>query len=284
MRRFERTSLGLVVVAVVLAATAGRAVATDITNYSVVSSAPTVVGGGGIGFAFAICPFPAVDYGGGVFAPTSSTEVSIDAFYSGSNRIWVGAENNLSDGQVDVFSYAVCAKNRRSLQKVTETINIPPVQTAYGFAECPAGVKAISGGVIPNDPNIPQLSVSASVPFTVGTGTSKRWVWEVEVNNFDLVTHSATTYVYCAKVPGYQIVKSAFGAVNAHSFGAINVACPAGTFMLSGGGYGNIASPDAINFNLQQSYPLGQGANWSDVFNNNTNSAVAVQAEAVCAT
>ncbi|HEV8153175.1 MAG TPA: hypothetical protein VGP78_09590 [Solirubrobacteraceae bacterium] len=168
---------------------------------------------------------------------------------------WYGNVSNFVDGTA-YRTFAVCSASSDALV-YESTFTLPGLSDGGAFETCPAGTRAVGGGVGTTESSVAGV-VKESAPLgpggTIGnsaTGQEGR-SWTARVRNPSGETRTYRTFVLCSATSDATIEAASF-TVGSQANGQDVAACPAGRRAL-GGGVGNVGDQTRVRV----SQPLDQ--------------------------
>jgi hypothetical protein len=139
------------------------------------------------------CPKGTVISGGGVVTSSTSTLVSLNSSWPGSELAWSVSFNNFSSTSVTSADFVVCAKfntGKLSYSYFSGGQDSNPAgQETATEAQCSSGLSVLGGGSQSVGPSS-NISINSSFPFTGG--------WDGDVSNTGTQGNTVTTFVVCA--------------------------------------------------------------------------------------
>jgi hypothetical protein len=231
---------------IALPAVAALALTGAVAFGAVPRRATTMVSAQAMGSATATCKSGQVALAAGFAAPgfdptTQDGPVArFASMPSGSRGVTTKAFNFDQAGTGELDSFAYCGARRRPPQIKSKSVSVAPNGYASVVAECPAGSRAIAGGFGTNE-------FSKAGPEII-TFTSKRTGqrgWKVGGFNIEDSgpgqSGSLTAYAYC-KAPGPKLAVESKNATVSTGLQTLNVKCPDGERVRSGGFDGHFTS------------------------------------------
>jgi hypothetical protein len=274
-------ALGLALGAIASAAPASAATDQTVTpagpveNYTVVNTgdltAPNDVQSAGL----VKCPSGLVVIGGGVEVLSTSLDANINSSWPEVNG-WAANVNNSSGASVTFVVFAFCATAPTDYTVVSSpTTDNPPQSQSGARADCPSGVKVLSGGAISSSVG---TAVNLNSSFPVRAAPSAPAYWQAYMNNATTTDESLQSFAVCGNFTGYELKA---GAVIHNPAGADTQApadCRSG--VVTGGGV--LASSSDTDVDVNSSWQNGSGGWFADE-NNGSASGETITAYAVCA-
>jgi len=244
-------------------------------GYAIVDSAFTA-GGGTQTTGSVTCPANTVVYGGGD-AANGGLGTNLGSSHPTSDGVWAVAINNRIPGPEGFDVWAVCAHMPKGYTQVaSRVVDDPAASQAQAVATCPAGLKVLGGGGSSNSIST-MVNMNTSIPKFLPN--SKRYAWQVNMNNATADEIAFRAWAVCGKVPGFALQKGSVVANGAGSATEATVACPLGTVPLGGGVRSNSTST-AVN--IFSTWPYAGG--WLTLENNADSVDHTARAFVTCAT
>ena len=239
-----------VVLGAALATTVGFAAyalagpATDATIKAMTFSAD-----GGLDHAFATCPGAERAVGGGVVelapefvyvaasGPLDSSGTMADSKDGDTATQWYAAVSNGSSQTVDLKAFALCSQTSDAMIEATP-FSVDGRRTGDAFARCPAGRRALGGGVVQS--GWPDNRVLASGPLDASGAIAntqdgdKATQWYAAVHNLPAYRGHFKVFALCS-ADSRATVEATPLSVASGGNGDASARCPAGKRALGGG-------------------------------------------------
>lgn len=230
----------------VIAGIGALAALTGVAAASLTTASKTVtVASGADGSTAARCPSGSEGVAGGFsapgFDPTARTGPAILLFAShrDGDRNWDVAGHNFHEaspspaatepGSGQLSAYVYCDKSDPQLFVRSKSTTVDPQTTGSAQADCPTGAKAVSGGFA--DPAAGPLGTT--FPYTsMRTGARS---WKVSAYNPAGMPRKLTALVTCDRAQPRRVTRSRQGTVDQLKRLTLNVPCPNGAHVVSGG-------------------------------------------------
>jgi len=226
--------------------------------------------------AGAPCPIADRLLGGGSYEVTQGLDVNIVASEPDSTREWGGYfvnRGSVSDTGVVV---AICAPASRLLNyslQLGSDVTVPANGQAEAVATCPRGTVSLGGGASASGAQLYD-GLDASAPY----GTNG---WRAYLSAAGSQAEVASVNVICGTKPaGWTQISSAYKANPAGVATSVQVKCPSGTLVLSGGPFNSSSDP---NVTIGVTTSLSKLNGWHSIENNASSTAESVDEWAVCA-
>jgi hypothetical protein len=222
------------------------------------------------------CPKDTVVLSGGAYIASSSVETGVNASGPASGTAWEAVANNFSGAATTFNVYAVCAKQPKSYEQLSGTIDINPAGDQDSETQsCPAGDVIFGGGVFEDDPSF-SVGIASSYP---STSTS----WTAVVSNFSGQDSSFFATAVCAKRPKHYAIPSTSASDPAGVQKGIIQNCSAPAVVLGGGNQSSNTANLRIEIKATQPFPAS-GTSWKSGENNDTSAGTTLTSYAICAT
>jgi hypothetical protein len=232
------------------------------TGYQIVTGGTASLGTQGGTMLSAGCPAGKVVTGGGYTTMDYGANV-YDSFPMSDGSGWtVSAKNenfvSTGAGSIVVTPFAICVNQPSGYEVRTGAIDLRHQEVADGDARCRDATYALLGGGVSTGDSMVHAFTSMA-----GSKAQPSWISSFK-SNYSIALpsrSSATTYAICAglaEVPGRQEATSTPTVLGTQSNATLNVSCPTGTKVISGG-LSSAESPA----NWFDSSPRSDGSGWS---------------------
>ncbi|HEY4022060.1 MAG TPA: hypothetical protein VGM75_25465 [Pseudonocardiaceae bacterium] len=199
---------------------------------------------------------------------TSSGDISLNNDYAlADNSGWQVVVTNFGSIAETFTVYAVCWSGIANYGPVIAKASVPSGGFNYALANCPSSGQVLGGG-----------GFMDTIYSSVDSGTVDQ-SWEFGMQNNDSVTHTVNSQVFCGNdVTNYRAVWGPGVILGPGQEGSDTAYCPAGTWVVGGGGY----PAEAGVFRMTDSLPIYTNQGWEAFYHNDGSSSDQLFAKVIC--
>ncbi|HEY4022061.1 MAG TPA: hypothetical protein VGM75_25470 [Pseudonocardiaceae bacterium] len=198
------------------------------------------------------CPSGMVATGGGESNSSAGNILLHDDYPVAGNGGWQVTVTSTASVNETFTLYAVCMSGLNNYGPIVNKETVAPGQQLEPGVYCPYTTQVLGGGGFSD--TLDTAQVETGIVGTEG--------WSYLAENLDTVSHTVAAEVMCGNdVTNYQVIQTATDPIPPGQEGVSVAYCPAGTWVVGGGGWGN-------DMTMTDSFPIYTNESWQANFYN----------------